>query len=346
MNIKEFVSRPDNYLLTFGPDHGVLVPMDRDAYFESIFCDMRIKAKSNQGATISFDELNRIADLELTAPPSVSYIFHIAHCGSTLLARALDLKNENIVYREPITLRQLGIERGDAGPDNAAWKNKLRIATSLLSRRYAEDGPAIVKANIPVNFIAPELLALSPNNPHIVLYFPLEYYLLAILRSPNHRQRVGNMINELQHMIRPLAPLSADMTIAQAAGSLWLAQMRMYADALANYPTVASLNAEDLFETPGPVLAAAFAHFGQPQPQEKIDAIVAGDLFARYSKNPDVEFDNSSRLSRRAQLLQTLKPEITEARNWLAAPLRDNPLPRKFGNPLYGEAPDLMMRVA
>jgi hypothetical protein len=48
-----------------------------------------------------------------------------------------------------------------------------------------------------------------------------------------------------------------------------------------------------------------------------IAAVVAGPLFATYSKNPAVPFDNAARLERRGLLEPTLAGEVGEARRWL-----------------------------
>lgn len=346
MDINELFGRPDHFLLAFEPQHAVFADMDRDAYLQSIFCDMRIAAKSKQMLKAPLAPLCDYRDRVAGQTPSINYIFHVAHCGSTLLARALDLKDRNIIYREPMALRQLAVERYAAGfNDERAWKRKLDLTTTLLNRRYEKDGPAIVKANVPVNFIVPELLARSPNQPTIVIYFPLEHYLMAILRSPNHRKWVVSVVNEMQRAIAQDAPLESQMSVAKAAASLWLAQVSIYHAAISKYPNVASLNAEDLFETPEIVVRSAFAHFGQAVDDQEIASIVGGELFARYSKNPQVVFDNAARLQRREALRRSLQPELDEAQQWVARAAAKTTLPARLANPLVREGAELLMRA-
>ena len=346
MNINELFDRPDQYLLAFEPPNGVFVEMDRDAYHQSIFCDGRIAPKTKEAAKVPLASLLDHNESESYDTPEISYIFHIAHCGSTLLARALDVKSDNIVYREPLTLRQLATEMS-AMQFNATedWHRRLRLATRLLGRRYNKSGASIVKGNVPVNFIIPELLAISADMPSIVLYFPLEHYLMAILRSPNHRKWVANIVNEMQHAITRKAPLEKDMSVAQAAASLWLAQIRNYHEAIITNPNVVSLNAEDLFQSPEAVLRAAFDHLGQARSDADIKATVESDLFTRYSKNPNAEFDNAARLARREALRQEITPELEEARTWITRATADNPLPAHLANPIFGESPELLMRA-
>lgn len=344
MNIKDLFDRPDFFPLALEPGHAVFAEMDRDAYNRSIFCDMRIAAKSKQMTKIALAPLCDYEARDNSAgAPAVSYIFHMAHCGSTLLARALDVPDRNIVYREPMALRQLAVEKASAGFSREQdWRRRLKLVTRFLARRYVKDGPAIVKANVPVNFIIPEILDRCADEPSIVLYFPLEHYLMAILRSANHRKWVAGVVTEMQRAIGEMVPLERNMSVAKAAAALWLAQALIYQEAALNHPKVASLNAEDLFETPDIAVSRAFAHFGQPAAEGDVARIVGGELFARYSKNPQVAFDNAARLARREALRQELRPELEEARQWVAARAGETRLPERLANPLVGEGADLL----
>ena len=75
---------PDRYLYEFAGDDAVIVPMDRAAYRRSIFLDARISPASEAA------EMVPVSALAAPAGPGPAWIFHVAHCGSTLLARALD----------------------------------------------------------------------------------------------------------------------------------------------------------------------------------------------------------------------------------------------------------------
>lgn len=348
MNIAELFDRPDQFLLAFESGNAVFAEMDRNAYHCSIFCDGRITPASKQMTRTAVAPLCDYRDREVRAAPAISYIFHVAHCGSTLLARALDIKDENIVYREPLALRQLAVEAASAGFAGAAiedWRRRLRLTTSLLARRYNKRGPAVVKANVPVNFIIPDLLELDSGAPSIILYFPLEHYLMAILRSPGHQKWVASIFGEMQRAIGRYAPIEQTSSVAQAAAALWFAQISVYHEALTKYANVASLNAEDLFERPASALRRAFEHIGIPRADAEIESIARGELFFRYSKNPQIAFDNASRLKRREALRQSLGPEIEEARTWVEKARSTRPFPASLAKPLVGEAPKLLMRV-
>jgi hypothetical protein len=336
MNPQLILRNPDLFLHSFEERDAVLFEMDRDAYFRSIFTDKRISPKSPEPQRVPLADL--FAATEKVEPSPIRYIFHIAHCGSTLLARALDLKDSNLVCREPFTLRQLGVMSANGGGEG--FEKRTQLVRVMLGRRYSPDAPVIVKANVPVNFMIPALMQPQADEPAIFLHYGIEDYLLAILRSQMHRGWVQHVSNELGAGIEKIAGPRDDESIPVLAARLWLTQMKQFEEALAAYPNAKSLGAEDLFERPKEVIAAAFAHFGQPQSETTIDAIVASELFSRYSKDPRHQFDNVQRVERRAKLKVELASELDAARGWIAS--RAGALPPRLAKPLLGEGPLLL----
>ena len=335
MTLPSLLNNPDLYVQSFDRAEAIVFEMDRDAYQRSIFLDRRIAARTMEHKRVQRSEL--LAATKDAAAGPINYIFHIAHCGSTLLARALDLPGQNLVLREPYTLRQLGVEAATGVEDEAT----VRMMQVLLGRRYNLSGPVIVKANVPVNFMIPSLMRQQAEQAAIFLHYALDDYLLAILRSQMHRDWVQHVSNELKPGIEKLTGArAADESVAVSAARLWLAQILQFEQALAAYPNSKSLSAEDLFETPKAVLKAAFALFGQPQSEETLDAIVSSDLFTRYSKDPRHKFDNAQRVARRAKLQEELAPELEAGRAWAMA--RAEQLPARLAKPLVGDGCDLL----
>jgi hypothetical protein len=239
-------------------------------------------------------------------PAATGWIFHVAHCGSTLLARALDQESTNLVLREPFALRQLALT-----PD----PQRLAVTLAMVSKRYRADRPTIVKANVPVNFLLPELVASDPGARAIFLHCGLRDYLLAILRNDKHRAWVRNVTSQLKAYLGDLSALPD----AECAAALWLAQMRAFAAAIAALPNARSLDAEDFFNAPRQFLALAAAHLEVPMAASEIQALVDGPLFSTYSKNPELPFDNEARMARRAELEVAIAPELEQAQKWIAA---------------------------
>ena len=311
---------PDDYLFGFEGETAIELTMDRAAYRRSIFLDDRIEPANENVRHPT------VASLRAPSPaPLTGWIFHIAHCGSTLLARGLD-QGARLVLREPLALRQVAMaDRLDTA--------RLALVTGMLARRYDPAVMTIVKANVPVNFIIADLLAAMPTAPAIMLHFPLADYLAAILRSPASRQWLRGITHALRPAIIAVAGALPDDDASRAA-ALWLAQIRLYCAALADYSNVHSLDAETLFSRPAAVLAAASALFGAPLAAAQIAATIAGPLFNTYSKNPALAFDDTARRARQAAQAATLAPEIAAARAWVLSQTSANPLPAQLPRPL------------
>ncbi|WP_159982519.1 MULTISPECIES: hypothetical protein [unclassified Novosphingobium] len=278
----------------------MFVPMSRAAYHRSIFLDGRISPEGEGALRVP---LATFQDTVARASRT-GWVFHVAHCGSTLLARALDQPATNLILREPLALRQLAL-----APD----QRRLALVAAMLGKRYRPEAPTIVKANVPVNFILPQLVALDPGAPAIFLYLDLRDYLLAILRSADHRAWVGRVTHQLGGYLGDLTGLG----IGECAAALWLAQIRAYANALAALPNGRSLNAERFFADPPAVLAAAAAHFSVPMDTATVMAVADGPLFATYSKNPSLSFDNTDRIRRREELRSSLEEDMAAAQTWI-----------------------------
>lgn len=301
LTFEDLFTSPDHYLQAFEDQHAAFVPMDRAAYHRSIFLDRRISPARTERMTLPIDALIP----RTPAPQPVSWIFHMAHCGSTLLARALDDPHGSLVLREPLALRQSAIRQDRA---------LLEVALAMAAKRYRPDAPTLVKANVPVNFILPDITAANAAARAILLFLPLRSYVLAILRNEDHRVWLRNVTAQL-------APVLGDWSAygdAQRAAALWLAQATAFATTLATLPNARALDAEVFFNDPYPVLSAAARHLGVPIEPVALEQVVAGPLFSTYSKNPGVVFDNAARVARESAVAAAIAPELAEAEDWAA----------------------------
>ncbi|HSI16150.1 MAG TPA: hypothetical protein VK980_00160 [Sphingomonas sp.] len=301
LTLNDLFASPDHYLHSFDGDAALFVPMDRAAYHRSIFLDARISPAA--------DGTMALPVATLTQQPRIAartaWIFHMAHCGSTLLARALDDPSASLVLREPLALRQTALN-----PD----VKRLALVRAMIGKRYRSEAATLVKANVPVNFLLPHLAAADPDAPAILLYLPLRAYLLAILRSDNHRTWLRNVTTQLAPYLGDLSSLND----AERAAALWLAQVDAFTRALTEMPHARALDAELFFSDPVAVLTLAADHFGVPVSAATLEATVAGPLFATYSKNPTLAFDNAARIARSTEVERAIAPELDIAERWIA----------------------------
>ncbi len=300
LTLDELYASPDHYLHSFEGDAAVFMPMDRAAYHRSTFLDHRISPAAQGVMRVPVAALAPVSG----KPLATSWIFHLAHGGSTLLARALDNADSNLVLREPMALRQIALT-GEI--------ERLDLVRAMIGKRYRAALPSLVKANVPVNFMLPALAAAEPEASAIFLHMPLRAYLLAILRSPDHRAWVRSVTALLAPYLGDLSQASD----AERAAALWLGQMRRFEVAISVMPMARSLDSERLFGEPESVVLAAAAHLGIATNAQAIAEIVRGPLFTHHAKRPDVPFDNGQRLARAKELEVAMADEIAVAEAWV-----------------------------
>lgn len=301
LTLDDLFASPDHYLHSFDADSAVFVPMDRAAYHRSIFLDRRISPASNRTMQLPVSALTG----RTSKSAATGWIFHVAHCGSTLLARALDRMEASLVLREPQALRQLALTPS---------ADRLALVLSMLSKRYRDDLPTVVKANVPVNFLLPDLIAADRDMRAIFLHCSLRDYLLAILRSENHRGWLRRVTTDLAAHLGDFSSVPD----AERAAALWLAQMRAFAAAIGRLPHARSLDAEAFFADPRQFVARVAEHLQVPISPSELDETIAGPLFSTYSKNPELAFDNEVRIARRRELEASIAHELDQAEQWVA----------------------------
>ena len=321
---KQLFESPELYLVEYMANQALFSQMTRETYGNSIFMDRyRIQAARTEPVVIAVSGLlNACKSYHVDQAP-IDLVVHPANCGSTLFSRALDRPGRNIVYREPFTLRQLGVEysRPFTGADEKqSWQDRLMLSLLLLGRTYSGSEKSIVKTNIPINFMLPEMLQRLPRPRGIILYSDLRSFLISALKSPQRRQWVIQVSAEMAGAIGSMDALSgigtADLPLAKVAALLWIAQYFKYVDVLEAHENFRSLKSTVFYENPRGTLAAAFEHFETTMTGQEIDNIVGGELFKRYSKDPRVHYSAEIRKADEQRLEKELHEELQQALDW------------------------------
>ncbi len=347
--LNDLISNPDYYLWRFDGPNSIFARMTRASYKQSIFTDQRIIAAHPKPLRVDTDLLAEAFRNHGLSQPRLAFIFHVAHCGSTLLARALDIEGKNVVYREPPVLRQLALILAENNwPDSPPelWSDALAMATGLLNKSYQSATPPIIKANVPVNFILSDLMKIAPASSGILLYSTFENYLLSILKSDNHKQWVATIHNKLSSLIQKRIGLDKqeqqNLSHAECAASLWLTQLLIFKEFSEKYSDLKTLDSEIFFSDPTAVLSAAFTLFDISVTPNEVSKIVESELFTSHAKMPSQQYNNEKRLNEKQQLTQNLASELKEARVWLEKILEKLEFTNALANPLLGESPTLI----
>lgn len=307
----------------------MFVKMSRKSYHDSVFTlPNRIVLDGDLQWRIPFNQILELTESRAPSRQVPAFIFHPAHCGSTLLSRALDVEGRTLAIRESFALRQFSASpQAQSTAEQNARQRGLNCLLDLLGRQYGENERVILKANVPVNYIIDEIgncvkyTDQESSIKGIVLFNSLDDYLLAILKSEERKNWAVHVAKELKARIRK-TPQLADINFetldgAQAACVLWVSQMHEFTLAVEQNNGLLPLPSQDLYENPTESLQLACRTLELSISSSQINEIVAGALFQKHAKTPEREFSEATRQAERAQLLQAHRSEIDTVKDWM-----------------------------
>ena len=152
-----------------------LVAMDRNSYRSASFLDDRLMQRPIDSQILDWPFVEAALKGELRT--DARWIFHIGHVGSTLVSRLLGEIDGVLAVREPRLLRDLAVSPAEVrGP-------YLRSVPKLMSRTFAQDEIACVKATSFASEIAAELV---PAGESALFMFARPFnYVASILAGEN-----------------------------------------------------------------------------------------------------------------------------------------------------------------
>lgn len=255
-------------------------------------------------------------------------IFHIGHCGSTLLSRLLDAWGDVQGLREPLPLRTLAeawptLDQPQSRLSPAQATQALDALWHVWSRPLPPQRRSIVKATSGCNGLIEPLLARQPQARVVLMAMPLRPYLATLLKSPasvvDAATAAGERLLYLQSrgLARDVA-LHA-LSLPQQCAMGWMAE-RLRFDALvtgAHAARVVRLDFEELLADPPRELGRVADHFG-------LDAAGLGGALAspewrRYSKATSHDYGRDDRAHDLALSMQKHAAQIAEGEAWVAA---------------------------
>jgi hypothetical protein len=341
MNTHPFLSalRTDPDLLLQNFDFrercGLIVKINEAAYRQTAFLDERVFSSDTQGAWFPLPALLRsTADLSITHFPH--YIFHIGHCGSTLISRLLGELPHTFSLREPVILlamamTQRELDLQDARLSRNEWQQLLDMSLKLLTRTYRADDRPLIKLTSAAGNLLGALLDASKDSNALLLFVDLPTYLATMLRVESTRENLrayaGAWRADFCRITGDSAIDKAPLDDVHQAVISWLAMISTFIQGTAQHPgRTLWLNFEDLLDAPAKHLQAAGDLFGVQAHAETINAIVNGPLMNRYAKDPQQIFDRHRRQQELAQAHTKLKKEIRVALDWAESLCKDIPV--------------------
>ncbi|MCL6697632.1 hypothetical protein LZ496_02380 [Sphingomonas sp. NSE70-1] len=306
------------------------VAMEPSDYREASFLDDRMFDRWRDVRVMPLPEV-RDAAASITRQDA-SWIFHIGHVGSTLLARMLGEVESALSIREPRILRDLAFlepDRRDA---------MVPVVRKLCSRSFADSQQILVKATSFVSEIAPLLIA--SEGRALFMSAGARSYIETILAGENsvrelhalHEYRSRRMEGRLESLE------GATSSDAHRAAMAWACEMTALEAAVDAMPdrTVLWLDFDRFLAAPVEGLTKATAHLGISLSADEAGRIVEGPLMRRYSKGLEHDYSPELRLELQIEARQRHGAAIEAALRMLneassTAPLLARALGRDAG---------------
>ena len=296
-----------------------LVAMDRDSYRAASFLDDRMMQQPVDVQILPWPDIAAAVTNGLRS--DARWIFHIGHVGSTLVSRLLGELPGVLGIREPRVLRDLAMSPQEVR------ESYIGAVPQLMSRTFAEDEIACVKATSFVSEIAPLLVA--PGERALFMYATPANYIASILAGENSVKELRMLApvraQRLALRVSSLGPAHNDADLAAIAWACEITALGTAAETMRDRHIEWGDFDSMLGDMPA-ALARAAAFFGFACDPAQLQEIATGPLMTRYSK--DTSYDYSAELRRDviADAAAHYRPEIDGALAMLRRTAEKSPL--------------------
>lgn len=302
------------FRLDLANDRVLFVRLDAGQRREAAFLDPRALPPQPHGAWVPLSMLSsQTADADAIGDG----IFHIGHCGSTLLSRLLDSWPEVEGLREPLPLRDLA----------AAWHASAppRDLLATLMRYWRRPLPPASRVAIKVtsscNTLIEPLLREGGLQRAILLDMPLAPWLATLLKSEDSVRDALAAFDERAEVLRmhgiAIDAAHAPRDAVEACAMGWLAEhLRFDAVSHGEFASrVLRVDFEDLLSSPEATLSRIAAHLALDP--AGVARALASPAWGRYSKAQQHGYGRDDRAHDLALAQQRFGEEIARGIAWV-----------------------------
>jgi hypothetical protein len=317
---REEIARDAKWLAqALDPSSGMvrLIAMDGEAYRAASFLDDRMLQGPVDAQIMPWPEV----ESAVTGDPrsDARWIFHIGHVGSTLLSRLLGEIDGVLALREPRLLRDLAMSPPEVRSHYVATTPKL------MSRTFAENQFACVKATSFVSEIAPDLV--PSGEIALFMYATPRNYVASILAGENSVKELRMLAGSKAARMAARVGLGADQPgDAHLAACAWACEMTALEDAADRMADrqIAWADFDYMLGDMPAGLRRVAEFFGFST--AAVEAISEGPLMARYSKALEYEYTPALRCDLIAEATEQHRRDIDDALAMLASAAEKSPL--------------------
>lgn len=302
-------------------DRLLLVELAEADVAAASFLDQRVLKQSGRAAWVPWRKVAEgMGNPEVAAPPSC--IFHVGHCGSTLLSRLLGFVDGTRSLREPLPLRTLAQDLADAGEGRSflggdARLERLRVLARMWSRGAAH---TVIKATSICTDLLEPLHTLSSESRCIFMFNRLETHVATLLAGRNALTDLKGFAQLRLQRLRRKTGLDIELhrlSPAQLAVLSWLSEATSVVDCIERFaPQVALLEFESMLANPAISLATVAIHLRLPWTEEMVEKALQSPVMRTYSKAPEHRYDAQTRAAILADARARFAREIEAGLGW------------------------------
>jgi hypothetical protein len=300
------------------------VEVTQETYRRSSFLDHRMHREPKQ-KTIVCEVGKLLAACQGASAGHVGFIFHVAFCCSTLLARYLELLPGTFVLKEPFIPTQL------AELNRAPWPSKsgldseqtTRLCVHLMARTFNPHDRVVAKLADQCNAIAGALLVASGAPKAVFIGLELRSFLLAGLKTEQRRAWVRRRAELAVQDVAPSSLADTDpktLDDAQACAYLWLANGVLLRKLIAEVgpARVLVVDGESISDNPDHAVRETAAWLGLSPSETDLRIAIGNETASRYSKDPSQEFSREHRRADLAAIMSKFGNEVESGLRWAA----------------------------
>lgn len=180
----------------------VFLKTTRNKLAETSFIDGRDSMSDLPLITLPIEELLQWQQNHNNDNTVNRYIFHHSFCGSTLMARVLDIEGKVFSYKEPqilIQLAELKTAQNSYYRNKMTWKSLMSFVLSQFKQQWSNNEVNVIKPSSWLNSMLPELLFDGGASKAIFLSISRENFLIAVFRGGGDRiQFVYSLLKHLK----------------------------------------------------------------------------------------------------------------------------------------------------
>jgi hypothetical protein len=301
-----------------------LVEVTRDTYRRSSFLDHRMHREPKQKRMAC--GARELVDRYQGAPAGhVGFIFHVAFCCSTLLARYLELLPGTFVLKEPFIPTQLAeLNRVPWPPGRGLDSTEAtRLCVHLMARTFDPHDRVIAKLADQCNAVAGALMASSSARRAVFLGLELRSFLLAGLKTDQRRAWVRRRAELAAQDVAPSSLADTDpksLDDAQACAYLWLTHGVLLQKLIAEVGaySVLVVDGESISDTPDHAVRETAEWLGLSPSETDLRVAIGNETASRYSKDPLQEFSREHRRADLAAIYAKFGNEVESGLGWAA----------------------------